>query len=66
MKLCKVATVQYVLRIFGLIIVEGDNADLFDRLETVRFLRLFTREGDMENTGCGNTESRGLKARVLP
>ncbi len=42
------------------------NDDLFDRLETVRFFRLFTREGDMENTGRGNTEPRGLKARVLP
>ncbi len=27
------------------------NDDLFDRLETVRFFRLFTGEGDMENTG---------------
>jgi hypothetical protein len=42
------------------------NDDLFDRLETVRFFRLFTGEGDMENTGQGNTEPRGLKARVLP
>jgi hypothetical protein len=37
----------------------------FDRLETVRFFRLFTREGDIEYTGCGNTERRGLKARAL-
>ncbi len=36
------------------------------RLENVRFYRLFTGEGDMENTGCGNTGPRGLKARVLP
>ncbi len=35
-------------------------------IETVCFFRLFTREGYMENTGCGNTEHRGLKARVLP
>ncbi len=42
------------------------NDDLFDRLETVSFFRLFTGEGDMENMGCGNTEPRGLKARVLP
>jgi hypothetical protein len=40
--------------------------DLFHRLETVHFFRLFTGEGDMENTGRGNTEPRGLKARVLP
>jgi hypothetical protein len=42
------------------------NDDIFDRLETILFFRLFTREGDMEYTGCGNTEHRGLKARVLP
>jgi hypothetical protein len=42
------------------------NDDLFDRKETVRFFRLFTGEGDMENTGRGYTEPRGLKARVLP
>jgi hypothetical protein len=42
------------------------NDDLFHRLETVHFFRLFTGEGDMENTGRGNTEPRGLKARVLP
>ena len=42
------------------------NDDLFHRLETVRFFRLFTGEGDMENTGRGNTEPRGLKAKVLP
>ncbi len=42
------------------------NDDLFDRLENVRFFRLFTGKGDMEYTGCGNTEPRGLKARVLP
>jgi hypothetical protein len=36
------------------------------RLETVRFVRLFTYEGDTEYTGRGNTEHRGLKARVLP
>jgi hypothetical protein len=42
------------------------NDDLFDRLETVLFFRLFTREGYMEYTGSGNTEPRGLKARVLP
>jgi hypothetical protein len=42
------------------------NDDLFDRLENVRFFRLFTGEGDMKYTGCGNTEHRGLKARVLP
>ncbi len=34
---------------------------LFYRLETVNFFRLFTREGDIEYTGCGNTEHRGLK-----
>jgi hypothetical protein len=38
----------------------------FDRLETVSFFCLFTREGDMEYTGGGNTEQGGLKARVLP
>ena len=42
------------------------NDDLFDRLETVHFFRLFTGEGDLENAGRGNTEPRGLKARVLP
>jgi hypothetical protein len=42
------------------------NDDLFHRLETVRFFRIFTGEGDTENTGCSNTEPRGLKARVLP
>ncbi len=36
----------------------------FDRLETVGFFRLFTTEGVMEYTGCGNTEHRGLTARV--
>ena len=41
------------------------NDNLFDRLETVHFFRLFTGEGDMENTGRGNTEPRGIKARVL-
>ena len=40
------------------------NDDLFHRLETVHFFRLFTGEGDMENTGRGNTEPRDLKARV--
>ncbi len=42
------------------------NDDLFDRLETVHFFRLFTGEGDKENTGRGNTEPRDLKTRVLP
>jgi hypothetical protein len=42
------------------------NDDLFHRLETVHIFRLFTGEGDMENTGRGNTEPRGLKAIVLP
>ncbi len=42
------------------------NDDLFHRLETVHFFRLFTGEGDIENTGRGITEPRGLKARVLP
>ncbi len=37
----------------------------FNRMETVPFFRLFIREGDIEYTGCGNTEHRGLKARVL-
>jgi hypothetical protein len=37
----------------------------FKSLETVRVFRLFTREGDMEYTGCGNTEHRDLKTRVL-
>jgi hypothetical protein len=41
------------------------NDDLFDRLETVRIFLFFTGEGDMENMGRGNTEPRGLKARVL-
>jgi hypothetical protein len=44
----------------------SSNDDLFRRLETVHFFRLFTGEGDMENTGRGNTEPRGLKSRVLP
>jgi hypothetical protein len=35
-------------------------------LETVRLFRLFSREGDMENTGFGSTEHRGLQAKVLP
>ena len=37
----------------------------FNRLETVPFFRLFTVEGDIEYTGCGNTEHRDQKARVL-
>jgi hypothetical protein len=37
----------------------------FDR-ENVRFIRLFTREGALEYSRCGNTEHRGPKARVLP
>ncbi len=41
------------------------NDDLFHGPETVHFFRLFTGEGDMENTGRGNTEPRGLKAEVL-
>ncbi len=36
---------------------------IWQTIETVRFFRLFTREGDIEHTGCGNTEHRGLKAR---
>ncbi len=36
------------------------------RLDTVRFFRLFTGEGDMGNTGRGNTQHRGLKVRILP
>jgi hypothetical protein len=43
-----------------------DNNDLFYGLETICFFRLFTCEGDMEYTGCCNTEHRGLKDRVLP
>ncbi len=38
----------------------------FNRLLTVRYFRLFTREGDIECAGCGNTEHWGLKDRVLP
>ncbi len=38
---------------------------LIDR-ETIPFFRLFTREGDIEYTGCGNTEHRGQKTRLLP
>jgi hypothetical protein len=34
----------------------------FNRLETVHFFCLFTREGDIEFTGCGNSEHRGLNA----
>jgi hypothetical protein len=37
------------------------NDDLFDRLETVHFFRLFTGEGDMENTGQGNIAQISLK-----
>ncbi len=51
-------------RRLGSVVITND--DLFDRLETVHFFRLFTGEGDKENTGRGNTEPRGLKARVLP
>jgi hypothetical protein len=53
-------------RPLGLEVRVPTNDVLFDRLETVRCVRLFTRERDMEYTGCGNTEHRGLKARVLP
>jgi hypothetical protein len=37
----------------------------FYRLETFSFFRLFTVEGDIEYKGCGNTEHRDQKARVL-
>ncbi len=33
----------------------------FDRLETVPFINLFTREGNIEYPGCGNTEHRGIR-----
>ncbi len=32
-------------------LTDGTNDDLFHRLKTVHFFRLFTGEGDMENTG---------------
>jgi hypothetical protein len=37
----------------------------FNRLESAPFFRLFTREEDIEYTGCGKAEQRGLRARVL-
>jgi hypothetical protein len=37
----------------------------FDR-KNVRFIRLFTREGDLEHSGCGNTEHRGPKVEYCP
>jgi len=49
------------------VVAERETTMYFDRLlVSVRLFRLFTREGDMEYTDCGNTEHRGLKARVLP
>jgi len=36
------------------------------RPETPPFSCIFTREGYIEYTGCGNTEHRGLKARAPP
>jgi hypothetical protein len=50
----------------ALLIAIRNNDDLFDRLETVRFFRLFTGEGDMENTGRGNTELRGQRLEYCP
>ncbi len=37
--------------LFSRILGVSGNDDLFDRQEIVRFLRLFTREDDMEYTG---------------
>jgi hypothetical protein len=42
------------------------NDEVLYRLETVAFLRLFTREGDLECTVYGNTDHRGLRARASP
>jgi|688.fasta_scaffold2221839_2 hypothetical protein len=41
---------------------ETSTTIYFNILEIVPFFRLFTREGNIEYTGCGNTEHRGLKA----
>ncbi len=46
---------------FMLVYLVLSNDDLFDRLETVLFFRLFTREGAMEYTGSGNTEPKRPK-----
>ncbi len=46
--------------------LKGLVSSSFVHGRTVLFFRLFTFEGDMEYTGCGNTEHRGLKARVMP
>jgi hypothetical protein len=43
----------------------NNDAIYFNSLETVPFFRLFAREGEIQYTGCGNTEHRSLKARVL-
>jgi hypothetical protein len=42
----------------GLLSLKDDH---FDRLETVRFFRLFTREGDMEYKGCGKFRAQRHK-----
>ncbi len=55
-----------VCTLLNTVLIGRRNNDLFHRLETVYFFRPFTGEGDMENTGRGNTEHRGLKAIVLP
>ena len=42
------------------------NDNLFDRLEIVRFFRLFTREGDIEYTGCNNIVQNTLRPKHRP
>jgi hypothetical protein len=46
--------------------ISNNDLFFFFRLETIRFFHLFTLQGDMEYSDCGNTEHRGIKARVLP
>jgi hypothetical protein len=48
------------------VVVAQTNDDVLTRLAIGPFSRLFTCEGDMEYTGCGNTEQRGLKTREPP
>ena len=49
-----------------LVVVAKTNDDVLTRLAIGPFSRLFTCEGDIEYTGCSNTEHRGLKARDPP
>jgi hypothetical protein len=47
-------------------VVSATTTIYFEKLDTVPFFRLFTRERDMEYKGCGYTEHRGLKDKILP